>query len=559
MMSDGNTSLGHAPNQLLTAAAGTISYKCTDAHNVAIHLGDFFYTHLLDNATLVVGASFAQGAVLGPLKTGSFTGPCGYASQPSGWFHVHWGFPSGNLQVENWTLSMSTGDWTNGGVIASPGTGWILAGPTAPCLAPALSSPTDGNISTSQTINFSWSDVGGCIFSGYSVRIKTVPTMDLGGGTVLDTTSSQTALSALVPSDFNNLTLYWGVKAANAPFGSAWAVRQFSIQPGAGVVPTDYGFCADDGQQCPFTGPALIYYGIRTHALGPLSLTDGVDCNSTVLGDPGTGTGNHCFIKGGQPDGSTWCAADNGTCKFKGYQATVYYGGNGTYNTLAGAVSSIDCNSSIFGDPFPGLAKSCYYIRTGGAPVTVGFTSNGLQDGFIIEAGQATGLGGTIKSTATVFKLGDDAANQQIRSILSFKTASLPDNAVVTSAKLKIRNVALKGSDPFATLGNILVDIRQGPFGTKPALQKSDFQAVSSQDGALTIENTPEKSWYSGWLSPAYLGYINRTGATQFRLRFAQATNSNLVGDFMTFYAGDYTVRTNYQPTLIITYYVPYP
>ncbi len=130
MMSDGNTSAGHAPNRLLASEAGTIGYKCADSNNVAILLGDFFYTHLQDSASLLVGTSFSQGAELGTMKVGSFgtTGSgCGWASQPDGWFHVHWGFPNADLQVEDWTLSMSTQDWTNATTTVAPGGGWIKA------------------------------------------------------------------------------------------------------------------------------------------------------------------------------------------------------------------------------------------------------------------------------------------------------------------------------------------------------------------------------------------------------------------------------------------------
>jgi hypothetical protein len=126
-MSDGDTDAGHAPNLLLAAASGTVGYRCVDANNAAILLGDFFYTHLTVESSPTVGQEFIQGAELGQMQTGDFTGNCGWATQPDGWFHVHWGFPNTDLQVEGWTLSMSTGDWTDCGLVAEP-TDWITAG-----------------------------------------------------------------------------------------------------------------------------------------------------------------------------------------------------------------------------------------------------------------------------------------------------------------------------------------------------------------------------------------------------------------------------------------------
>jgi fibronectin type 3 domain-containing protein len=134
-LSDGNTGAGHAPNRLLAASGGSIGYTCKDANNVMILIGGFSYTHLVDNSNLYIGKSFNQGDELGQLKTGSFGTQgvgCGWASQGSNWFHVHWGFPNADLQVGNWTLSMSTQNWTNGSTTVSPGNGWISSGSSGP-------------------------------------------------------------------------------------------------------------------------------------------------------------------------------------------------------------------------------------------------------------------------------------------------------------------------------------------------------------------------------------------------------------------------------------------
>lgn len=132
------------------------------------------------------------------------------------------------------------------------------------------------------------------------------------------------------------------------------------------TLPSDYGYCAEEGHRCSFSGTAQIYYGANNQYVGPRTYTDGVDCNNSVFGDPIPGIHKQCFIKGGRPQGSTWCANENGTCSFgNGNVATVYYGANGKYNTKTGVVSSIACDNSTFGDPFGGIGKACYYIITG--------------------------------------------------------------------------------------------------------------------------------------------------------------------------------------------------
>jgi Tol biopolymer transport system component len=113
--SDADTGAGHAPNRLLAAAPGSISYVCRDGTSAAVRMGDLLYVHLLDNSKLTVGHTFGLREEMGQLKTGSFNDVCGWASQGSNWFHLHWGFPNtGTFEAGGWTLSLSDGLWRRG-------------------------------------------------------------------------------------------------------------------------------------------------------------------------------------------------------------------------------------------------------------------------------------------------------------------------------------------------------------------------------------------------------------------------------------------------------------
>jgi hypothetical protein len=63
--------------------------------------------------------------------------------------------------------------------------------------------------------------------------------------------------------------------------------------------------------------------------------------------------------------------------------------------------------------------------------------------------------------------------------------------------------------------------------------------------------------WYSKALSSSNFVYINLTGLTQFRLRFATDDNNNLVADYLMFYSGNYTTTPSYRPVLVIKYHLP--
>jgi hypothetical protein len=92
------------------------------------------------------------------------------------------------------------------------------------------------------------------------------------------------------------------------------------------------------------------------------------DCNATaaqVWSIPGGSVGNT-----GGPAGYTYCANENGTCSFSG-TANVAFGADTHFNYLS-ATNSIACNTTTFGDPYPGVVKACYYQLTssGGTSAT---------------------------------------------------------------------------------------------------------------------------------------------------------------------------------------------
>jgi len=187
--------------------------------------------------------------------------------------------------------------------------------------------------------------------------------------------------------------------------------------------------------------------------------------------------------------------------------------------------------------------------------VTETFWSNGAYDGWVLESGENTNVGATLDRNATTFNLGDDPRDRQYRSILSFNTNSLPDNAVIISAQLKIKRQGVVGADPFGTHGALLLEIRNGPFSTSNALQAADFSAAASP-GALRDQVAGLTfSWYSAQLSNTNLLFISKFGTTQFRLLFSKDDNDDLGADYIKFFSGNSTSAN--LPQLIVTYYVP--
>ena len=209
-------------------------------------------------------------------------------------------------------------------------------------------------------------------------------------------------------------------------------------------------------------------------------------------------------------------------------------------------------------------------IQDGGAnPLSGGFTggqlyevnqmtllSTGGADGWVLEASELANTGGILNKAATTLRVGDEASNAQYRSILSFNTSMLPQNAQITSVMLKFKYAGVAGANPFNTHGFLLVDVRHGAFSNALALQSSDFAAKGPllvyKAKVLTYTNAVVDNWYSQSFNPLDFGFIDPDGVTQFRLRFGKDDNNDFGADFLKLFSGNATQAN--RPQLIIQY-----
>jgi len=98
--------------------------------------------------------------------------------------------------------------------------------------------------------------------------------------------------------------------------------------------------------------------------------------------------------------------------------------------------------------------------------------------------------------------------------------------------------------------------MRKPFFGTTIGLVISDFQAAAGKNTVAQFSITPVSNWYSALLNATGRAYVNKTGTTQFRLRFTLDDNNDNAADYMKFYSGNY-VGVTARPTLVIEYYIP--
>jgi len=189
------------------------------------------------------------------------------------------------------------------------------------------------------------------------------------------------------------------------------------------------------------------------------------------------------------------------------------------------------------------------------APMTTRLRSQRKYDGWVLESGESTNKGGAKNNLGKVLQVGDDAADKQYRTILSFGTASIPDRAVTTKVILKVKKAGVAGKNPMSTHNGLVVDIKKGKFFTLPALQINDFQAKANKLKAGKFARRLYTGWYRSVLFKGAYPYINVKGHTQLRLRFLLDDDNDNVADILKLYSGNAVLAK--RPILIVEYYVP--
>lgn len=191
------------------------------------------------------------------------------------------------------------------------------------------------------------------------------------------------------------------------------------------------------------------------------------------------------------------------------------------------------------------------------APKTLTIYSIGTEDGWVLESGQTTSVGGTFAAGGTgsnALRIGDDVNNKAYRSVLSFNTGVIPDNAKVLSVTLLLKRGATVGQ-PFANLGKGTVQMKNGIFGNVSGLEARDFQASPTSSTAVgTFTNQGGTgTLYSIPLTAASYTQLNFLGRTQLKLKFATDDNKNRVIDYAGFYSGRATNVAD-RPRLVVSY-----
>lgn len=185
------------------------------------------------------------------------------------------------------------------------------------------------------------------------------------------------------------------------------------------------------------------------------------------------------------------------------------------------------------------------------------YFSQAVNDGWILESGVATNVGGTMSNVGDTMSVGDDASNRELRIFSRFDTTADPVPANATIAVVNYRIKQVPGSslgNVFTARGNLISELNKPYFGTAAALELADFQNPADS-GACNFDTTILADGFyrcvffqvSINLFPKGGGFINM------RSRFATQDTNN-TADQLTVYTGDYSYQYS-KPQLFVAYF----
>lgn len=164
--------------------------------------------------------------------------------------------------------------------------------------------------------------------------------------------------------------------------------------------------------------------------------------------------------------------------------------------------------------------------NSGGGEQSVTLDNSDANDGYV--QAYADGSGSAVGTAEDLYGLaiGRGSNSKFNRTVLSFDTSSLPDTATITRAYLTV-SLNSYYSDPWADpAGNqLVIDVKNGCFGTC-TIAASDWAASPTQSAVAQILKWITGTTNSTNLNAAGLGAINKTGTTQFKLRFTGLQSS---------------------------------
>jgi len=258
------------------------------------------------------------------------------------------------------------------------------------------------------------------------------------------------------------------------------------------------------------------------------------------------------------PDGYAYWPSVDENCS---YGVGIYLEGSTT--PLPGGVIPYGphTNVLVLVEDEGGNTATCVFNAevVGDTPGPLRAASQAEYDGQVIETSSLdpllAGTGDTAIPNGYNITVGDTAGNLQTMGVLSFDVSSLPTNAIITGAYVRLTRTQQWG-EPL-DLGMLRMDLSAPSLGDL-LLEPSDFEAPAMVvDGGWPTPIPPGiGATMEIPLKPSAVNLLYGGSTVQCRLRFSIPTDNDKGSDGLVFASGEYGPGHPWTPEMVVLYYL---
>ena len=184
------------------------------------------------------------------------------------------------------------------------------------------------------------------------------------------------------------------------------------------------------------------------------------------------------------------------------------------------------------------------------------FTSDNTSNNWTQECSGSSGKDCSDNTNGTMLLVGKGLRDREYRSFLEFNTSGLPDNAIITSVKLKVKAMSAVGINPLNNQHDLMVDICTLPVDKTIRYQMLNFRVgLTCNNNLGGFGKTPNSGRYIADFSPGAFQSVNLTGVTRFRLRISELENIDAARAYLMLDSGG--VGYPNSPILLVRYTIP--